>query len=36
MSIFRLRKQPVVMEVLRSSFNQKLENYVGKHAIFES
>ena len=36
MSIFRLRKQPIVMEVPWSSFTQKLENYVGKHANFES
>ena len=33
---FRLRKEPIVMEVPRSSFNQKLENYVGKHTHFES
>ena len=30
MIIFRLRKQAIVMEVPRTSFNQKLENYVEK------
>ena len=36
MRIFRLRKRLIVMEVARSSFNQKLENYVRKYANFES
>ena len=36
MSIFRLRKYPIVIEMPRSSFNQKLENYVGKYANFEN
>ena len=36
MSIFRLRKEPVVMERPQSSFNQILENYVEKHTHFES
>ena len=30
MIIFRLRKYAIVMEVPRTSFYQKLENYVGK------
>ena len=30
MIIFRLRKQAIVVEVPRTSFNQKLENYVEK------
>ena len=36
MSIFRLRKEPIVMERPQSSFNQILENYVEKHTNFES
>ena len=36
MSIFGLRKEPIVMERPQSSFNQILENYVEKYANFES